>query len=354
MAYRTEISAKKSTPPLLRYSHLMAFESLLRERGAPVGRYLRRHGLPVLCDDPDAFVPLMRVWSLFDTAARHEEPGLGWLVGAHVGDHTLNAGLLQHLETAPTLLQALRRLVRMVSTEATDIDIGIHERRDDILLYTHYPGMREAPGYMISQTYQLGVFIGLIRHFLGQHWVPYEIGVESRLVPPMAEKDFHGCRIMTQRPAGYIAVPRSCLHRAAPPGDAKVSRAENPLLFEKPPVPTNNFNYLDMLRAVLKSYLSEGYPSQRVAAELMGTSVRTLTRKLCASGLTYGMLIDELRFNAAKELLQKSNMRIGDIAYNVGFNDQGDFSRMIRRLCGLTPSELRKVTGSKAEWFATS
>ena len=128
-----------------------------------------------------------------------------------------------------------------------------------------------------------------------------------------------------------------------PPGDTKVNRAENPLLSETPPVPTTDFNYLDMLRAVLKSYLSEGYPSQRVAAELMGTSVRTLSRELSTYGLTYKMLIDELRFNAAKELLQKSNMRIGDIAYNVGFNDQGDFSRMIRRLCGLTPSELRKA-----------
>jgi AraC-like DNA-binding protein len=354
VTYSTVTPAKKSTPPLLRQAHLMAFVDYLRKRGAPVDRYLYCNGLPLLCNDQNAFVPLLRVWSFFDTAARHEDSELGWLVGAHAGDHNLNAGLLRQLETAPTLLQALRKLVRMASAEATDVDIGIHERLNDVLLYTHYPGMGEIPGYMISQTYQLGVFLGLIRHFLGRHWVPDEIGVESRLVPPMAEKDFHGCRIMTQRPAGYIAVPRSCLHRAVPPGDAKVSRAENPLLFENPPVPTNNFHYLDMLRAVLKSYLSEGYPSQRVAAELMGTSVRTLTRKLCASGLTYGMLIDELRFNTAKELLQKSNMRIGDIAYNVGFNDQGDFSRMIRRLCGLTPSELRKVTGSKVERFATS
>lgn len=344
MPYRTETPAKKSTPPLVRQAHLLAFDSFLSQHGVPVDSYLHRHGLPLLCDDPNALVPLLRVWSFFDTVARHEDSNLGWLVGEHVGDQNLNAVLLRQLETAPTLFQALRRLVRMSNAEATDVDIGIHERRDDVLLYTHYPGMGKAPGYMISQAYQLGVFLGLVRHFLGRHWVPGEIGVESRLVPPMAEEDFPGCRILTQRPAGYITVPRSCLHRAVPLGDAKVSRAENPLLSETPPVPTNNFNYLDMLRAVLKSYLSEGYPSQRVAAELMDTSVRTLTRELSTYGITYGMLIDELRFNAAKELLQKSNMRIGDIANKIGFDDQGDFSRMIRRLSGLTPSELRKVS----------
>lgn len=343
MAYRTEIPAKKSNPPLLRQAHLMAFESFLRQRGAPVDRYLQDHGLPVMCDDLNAFVPLLRAWSFFDTVARHEDSNIGWLVGAHVGDQNLNAVLLQQLETAPTLLQALRRLVRMANSEATHVDIGVHERRDDILLFTHYPGMLETPGYMISQAYQLGVFLGLIRHFLGRHWIPDEIGVESRLVPPMAREDFPGCRIMTQKPAGYIAVPRSCLHRTVPPGDAKVSRAENRLLSETPQVANTNLNYPDMLRVVLKSYLSEGYPSQRVAAELMGTSVRTLTRRLSAHGLTYKMLIDELRFNEAKEQLQKSDMRIGDIANNIGFDDQGDFSRMIRRISGLTPSELRKT-----------
>jgi len=350
--YRTETPANKAMPPLVRHAHLMAFESLLCQHGSPVDRYLHRHGLPLLCDNPDTFVPLLRVWSFFDMVARHEDSEIGWLVGAHVGSHNLNADLLRQLDSAPTLLQALCRLVRMVSAEATDIDIGIHERRDDILLYTHYQGMREAPGYMISQTYQLGVFLGLIRHFLGRRWLPEKIGVESPIVPLMSEENFPGCRILTQQPAGWIAVPRYCLHRAAPPGGAKVSRAENPLQFKNPPDLTDNINDIDMLRAVLKSYLSEGYPSQRVAAELMDTSVRTLTRNLRTHGLTYGVLIDELRFNVAKEQLQKSNWRIGDIAHKVGFDDQGDFTRMIRRLCGLTPNELRKVLRSKAERVA--
>ena len=347
MAFGTIIPEKKSTPPLLRHAHLMAFESLLRQRGAPVDRYLHRHGLPVLCDNPDTYVPLCKVWTFFDNAARHEGSELGWLVGAHVGDQNLNADLLRKLETAPTLFQALRILIRMVSAEATDIGIGIHERLDDVLLYTHYPGMGRTPGYMISQGYQLGVFLGLIRYFLGQHWVPEEIGVESSTVPPKLEEQLPGCRVLTQQPAGYIAVLRSCLYRAVPLRDTRISRVANPLL-------SKNSSYTDMLRAALKSYLCEGYPTERFAAELMGTSVRTLTRNLSPHGLTYGMLIDELRFNEAKEQLQNSNIQIGDIAHNVGFSDQGDFSRMIRRLCGLTPTELRNVIRSKAEKVTTN
>jgi AraC-like DNA-binding protein len=332
----------------------MAFQSLLHQHGAPVDSYLRRNGLPTLCNDPNAFLPLLRIWSFFDYVAQHEDPEIGWRVGAHVGDQKLNANLLQKIETAPTLLHGIRRLIQMISSEATDIDIGLHERREGVLLYMHYPGKREVPGYTISQSYQLEFFLSLIRHFLGQHWVPDEIGVESSLVPPMAEEHFPGSQILTQQSAGYIALPRSCLHRAVPTGDAKVSSAENPLISNSSTVLTDNFNYIDMLRTMLKSYLSEGYPSERVAAKLMGTSVRTLTRKLRTHDLTYGMLIDELRFNVAKEKLQTSNMQIGDIALSTGFTDQGNFSRMIRRLSGLTPSQLRKAARNKTETITTT
>jgi AraC-like DNA-binding protein len=243
----------------------------------------------------------------------------------------------------------MRRLIEMIRAEATDLEIGIYERRDEVLFYMHYPGMREKPGYMISQAYQLEIILDLIRHFLGRGWVPNEIGVESALVPPMAEAHFPDCRILTKQSAGYIAVPRFCLHRAVYPGDPKVGNADNPLLSESSPVLTTNFTYIDTLRAVLKSYLSEGYPSERVAAELINTSVRTMSRRLSNHDLTYGMLINELRFNTAKEQLQISNKRIGDIAHNVGFDDQGNFSRMIRRISGLTPSELRKAARGNIE-----
>jgi AraC-like DNA-binding protein len=331
--------SKKPTPPMIRLAHPMAFMAFLHHVGAPVDRHLRRHGLPVLCNDPDAFVPLPRVWSFFDTTAHHEDPMLGWLTGAYVGDHNLNASLLRKLETAPTLLQALRELARMARAEASDIHLGIHERREDVLFYTHYSGLRQVPGYMISQAYQLGVILGLIRYFLGRHWAPHEIGIEDSVVPSIAEEHFPGSRILTQQQTGYIAIPRSCLHRAACRTVLKDCGADASVMNEC-------VDYMDTLRAVLRAYLPDGYPTARFAAKLMDTSERTLTRRLAAYRLTYGALIDDLRFGMAKENLQNPDMRIMDVARSVGFNDQGDFTRMFRRVGGLTPRAYRTATQS--------
>ena len=335
------ITSVNKAPPLLRIAHALTFTTYLRKYGAPADKYLRRQGLPVLCDDPNTYVPLSRMWSFFDTAARHEDPELGWRVGAHVGDKGLNAALLRKLESAPTLLQALRRFSRMARTEATGTEVNIEERQDDILFYTRYSGLGQEPGYEISQSYQLALFLDLIRHFLGRNWIPPEIGIESSSIPSCADEYFPDSRILSSTSAGYIAVPQSCLHRAPLSGNTTAGRSESLLLKDNMLDPGTGIAYLNLLQSVLSSYLSEGYISQRVAAELMSTSVRTLTRRLSEFGLTYGMLIDDLRFKVAKEKLSNTDQPIYDIAYSVGFRDQGSFTRMFRRIGGVSPKEFR-------------
>ena len=107
---------------------------------------MRRQRLPVLCGDPDALVPLERAWAMFDSAARHEDTALGWLVGAYVGDEGLNVSLLRQLETAPTLFQALQKLVQMARKEASQIQLGLLDRPAHVLLFMRYALMTEHPG----------------------------------------------------------------------------------------------------------------------------------------------------------------------------------------------------------------
>jgi two-component system response regulator YesN len=53
-------------------------------------------------------------------------------------------------------------------------------------------------------------------------------------------------------------------------------------------------------------------------------------------------VIDEVRFETSKSLLQKPDVRVGDVAAFAGFDDQSNFTRMFRRVGGLSPAEFRK------------
>jgi len=109
------------------------------------------------------------------------------------------------------------------------------------------------------------------------------------------------------------------------------------------PVLTKDLGDVDRLREVLKSYLPDGYPTARFAAEVIDVSERTLARRLSACGLTFGGLVDQVRFEVAKRLLQEPDARIVDVARSVGFESQGNFTRMFRRVAGLSPTQFRKA-----------
>ena len=329
-------SEQVSGPPILRLGHVFAFTGYLQRLGAPVERRLRRHGLPLYSNDPDAFVPVSQAWSFFHASAHSEDPMLGWHVGRFVGDHNLNHHLLRKLETAPTMYLALKWLIDFASSEASHVHLGLIERRSDVLFFTQYPAMKGRPGYTASQTYQLGLIIGLIRHFLGPDWVPREIGIEHPEVPRVVEELYPGARVSPRRSFGYLAVPRSKLHLAARGAQPMEHDGFSPVLME-------NLDFAETLATVLRAYLPSGYPTARMAASLMDTSVTTLARRLADCGTSYRSLIDRVRFVEAKELLRDTDLRVTDISLAVGFEDCSNFARMFRRISGLGPRQFRSA-----------
>jgi transcriptional regulator GlxA family with amidase domain len=52
--------------------------------------------------------------------------------------------------------------------------------------------------------------------------------------------------------------------------------------------------------------------------------------------------LQDLRIEAAKQLLENSDMQIDEILYEVGYEDLSSFSRLFQQRTGLTPSGYRK------------
>lgn len=72
------------------------------------------------------------------------------------------------------------------------------------------------------------------------------------------------------------------------------------------------------LGLTLGAYLPEGHPTIQLAAEIVGTSVRTFQRQLALLGISYSDLVQQVRFEVATELLADAGIRMSDIALAVG------------------------------------
>ena len=67
------------------------------------------------------------------------------------------------------------------------------------------------------------------------------------------------------------------------------------------------------------------------------------------TGLTFTQYLTALRLGKAKELLEATEIRPGQIAQEVGYNDAHYFSYMFKRHTGMTPSEYRRSCRGREE-----
>ncbi|WP_281648321.1 helix-turn-helix domain-containing protein [Parendozoicomonas sp. Alg238-R29] len=77
-------------------------------------------------------------------------------------------------------------------------------------------------------------------------------------------------------------------------------------------------------------------------ADLFSMSQRTLNRRFReATGMTPTEWLTRLRVESARDLLNSTNLEIGDIALRCGFTDPGYFNRVFRKHMETTPGQYR-------------
>ena len=83
-----------------------------------------------------------------------------------------------------------------------------------------------------------------------------------------------------------------------------------------------------------------GVPTIPQAAEISGTSPRTLQRLLGADGLTYQRLLDRIRFRIARQrLAEEPGLSTRELAAELFYASPSSFVRSFRRIAGVTPGQ---------------
>ncbi len=88
-------------------------------------------------------------------------------------------------------------------------------------------------------------------------------------------------------------------------------------------------------------------------ARALGTSARTLQRRLSSAGSLTKKLLDTLRRDTAERSIAESSLSIGEIAYLVGYSEPAPFHRAFKRWTGLTPLAYRERVRERRCKFAS-
>ena len=103
---------------------------------------------------------------------------------------------------------------------------------------------------------------------------------------------------------------------------------------------TGRQSWLDRIRQLLTAQL-QAAPGLEGLAVQMNCSPRTLRRHLHDMGCSYQTLLDDLRFERAKRLLNDTEWPIYRIAEHLGFSETASFRHAFVRWSGVSPSQFR-------------
>ena len=317
-----------------------AVPAVLRKLGHDPGAILLEAGLdPTLFDDTDNLIPLSGLGRLLTLCvARTGCDEFGLLVGQRAGLHSLGlVGLLARY--APDVSTALRRLGEYM-----------YLHHGGTLTAVKAEGATATLSYVIHQpnvesTDQIGdgslaILFNILRELCGPVWRPVEVhfarGKPGNLDP---YKAFFGAPLRFSTGENAIVFSSVWLGQRLPELDAELQRLIKRQVEEIEARHCESFP--DQVRGVLRAALLTQHASADEVAALFSMHSRTLNRRLRRFDASFRELVDEVRYEIARQMLGNMALDVTEVAAALGYADASAFTRAFRRWSGTTPGAWR-------------
>lgn len=315
-------------------------ETLETHYGVRPDPLFRQAGLdPAAMSAGDFRYPTEKMGLVWEAAeAVTGDPCFGLVVGLNVRPTTFHALGFSWLASA-TMLGALRRLRRFYRVIANvPADINIESIDDGYELDLVFPDPRYGP-LPIAMDAFLASIVKLCRTATNEHFHPLKVTL-LREDPGRADdyiKAF-AAPVQFSQNQDSLFFDKELLQAPLPGKNLELARETDRILDR----------YLEALepdqvssevKHLLLRLLPSGNASQQTVASRMNRSTSTLQRQLRAEGTNYREICDVTRKSLAEQYVRDGEYTLGEIAYQLGFTDQSNFSRAFKRWTGVSPGD---------------
>ena len=264
---------------------------------------------------------------------------LGLLIGKKA--QFLNIGPLRFLVlNAASMRDAMQSLFNYGSMWYRGQKLDLQEDQGYARICMHIDG--DIPGKEQYQTAYLVAMVSIIEMILGKSWRPSLVRI-SYAKPKCAhlyEKVF-GCPVWFGQMQHEILFPQEQLDQQRAGHDRQLDQFLRQHLSE-----LQSRESLDLISQICK-IIEELLPHRNCTiervAEYFSVHRFTLYRYLHRDQTTFEALLENTRKNLASTLLKNKKLMIIDVANQVGYDDQANFTRAFKRWYGITPGRWRRM-----------
>ncbi|MBS0238964.1 MAG: AraC family transcriptional regulator ligand-binding domain-containing protein [Proteobacteria bacterium] len=324
-----------------RASSLGPIAAFMECHGGSIARVLRKVDLPfAILEQRELIVPLREQFRLLEKAAR--ETGDAYF-GARLGQAVKSEDLSAFgawVCKAETLRDAMLRAhagLNVMLQTSTVLTVSHHGPRVRWSIEFIEP---ETDGRHHNEFLALGYAMDVVRGYAGPGWRPNVVMTALPSGSPRAQlEDIFSANISHGHAVPAIEFDAALLGNTIYSGR---SASDECAAGSEPPVPRQS-DVLATTAAVTELALHEGYPRIAWVAAKLGTTPRSLQRRLGENGTSFVDLVDDLLSRHAMRLLQESRTSVTDIALNLGYSDPAHFTRAFRRWTGQSPRAYRQA-----------
>lgn len=320
-------------------SSVKALVSFLTQQGISKLEIAQKTALNLAqLDDPEARIVVDHYKALWQYAIEvTNNPALGLKLGTR---HNFSEmGIVTHVViNSENLRQGLEEYARLFSVINDGASVSLSEdERYGYLTFIHPPESYCIPD--IERTFLLAFYRARI--WVGQSLPLTSVHFQHK--PPKYEAQYRrlfGCPVYFNDSDCKIVFNRDYFDLQP--------RQTNPYLKQAALIYANTllnqFNYqslADKVKALLHREIPLHEPDVDSIAHRLNMSRQTLYRKLKLEGIFFQKLVESVRFDKARQLLQQSALSTSEIALHLGFSELSAFSRAFKRWSGMSPKAFR-------------
>jgi AraC-like DNA-binding protein len=277
------------------------------------------------------------------------DPAFGLRLASEASADQLDVASIAAMH-APTFGEALQKLARYkrlvcpeeVQLQATSREVGV--------VFRWWLCNDAPPARLIDACLASCLVLG--RHGTGAELRPLRVELaRSEVHRGMLERHF-GCSVVFGAKLNRIVFESSALElpfRTANPDllAMLLPSLETALALE--PGAPRDAAFVDRVRETIRLQMQGQRPTVEAVGRALALSARSLQRRLSEAGTTYQQLLDDVRETVACELLGRTNLDSGEIAFLLGFEELNSFNRAFSAWKGTTPLRWRQGAQTSAQ-----